>query len=323
MELDTNDPRRIIDGPKILFEFNPENQWERFGEKRQDDCCGWIEGQWMLKRNGRYYLVYASSGTEFTNYCMAAYYSDEGPLSGFKLQKRNPITESTSRLISGAGHGSITEGPNGTLWAFYTISSCVTHLYERLIGMDLIDIDENGELYAPHGITDTPQFAPGQADNPVENNDAKLYPLTVRMRARVRSSSHIYGHEPFYALDESLLTFWEPLHTDRTPSITVDLMAPYYVSAVRIIWRDIGLDSRNGVIRGPFRYLIEGAENRDDPVWFTIVDATQNNEDLKVDFRQFEAATAELIRLTVTGHPNGVYPAVTDFTAFGVRNKEL
>ena len=57
----------------------------------------------MLKKNGRYYLVYASSGTEFSNYCMAAYYSDKGPLEGFVLQKNNPVTISRSRLMTGAG----------------------------------------------------------------------------------------------------------------------------------------------------------------------------------------------------------------------------
>ncbi|MBR6427200.1 MAG: family 43 glycosylhydrolase [Clostridia bacterium] len=319
MELDGDDPRRIVNGPETLFEFDPANPWERFGEKRQDARFGWIEGQWMLKRNGRYYLIYSSAGTQFTNYCMAAYYSDEGPLSGFKLQKNNPVTESRSRLISGAGHGSITEGPDGTLWAFYTMSANVTHAFERLVGMDLIAVNGDGELYAPHGITDTPQYAPGQAADPVITNSPGLYSLTSRQRTMSRASSHIYGREPMYALDESLLTFWEPGHSDPKPCLTVNLQAPYIISAARVIWYDIGLDSKNGAHRGPFRYRIECAEDLGNPVWRTVVDATENTDDLKVDFRQFPETRATVVRLTVTGHPYGVFPAVTDFSVFGTR----
>ena len=105
------------DEPVILSRFDRRNVWERFGEHNQDTLCGWVEGQWMFKRNGRYYLIYASSGTEYTNYCMAAYYSDKGPLGGFVLQKNNPVTISRSKLISGAGHGCVTEEPDGTIWA--------------------------------------------------------------------------------------------------------------------------------------------------------------------------------------------------------------
>ena len=104
VELDGDDPRRMKDEPVILSRFDRRNVWERFGEHNQDTLCGWVEGQWMFKRNGRYYLIYASSGTEYTNYCMAAYYSDKGPLGGFVLQKNNPVTISHSKLISGAGH---------------------------------------------------------------------------------------------------------------------------------------------------------------------------------------------------------------------------
>lgn len=73
VELDPDDPRRLLTHPVTLFTFNGNHEWERFGENRQDTLSGWIEGQWMLKKNGRYYLIYATSGTEYSSYCMAAY----------------------------------------------------------------------------------------------------------------------------------------------------------------------------------------------------------------------------------------------------------
>ncbi len=323
VELDPDNPRRCLTELQCLFAFDPSHEWERFGEKRQDNLCGWIEGQWMYKRNGRYYLIYATSGTEYTNYCMAAYISDDGPLSGFRIQKHNPITLSHSKLISGAGHGCVVDGPGDTIWAFYTISVACTHIYERLVGMDLLAINEDGELYAPHGITDTPQFAPGLAPDPVSANDAGLYPLTARQRGRVVASSAAPGRNGFYALDESLLTYWQPAPDDKTPVLTVDLQAPYLVSALRILWRDIGLDYDNGVLPGPYGYLLEGRVSGEADTWIPILDKRDNKKDSNVVYETFPAVSLEKVRLTITSAPNGITPAVMDFTVFGLRDDTL
>ena len=323
-ELDTNDPTRLISDIVCIHTFNPDNKWERFGEKRQDTCTGWIEGQWMYKKNGRYYLIYATSGTEYSAYCMAAYYSDKGPLEGFVLQKNNPITESRSGLIRGAGHGCVTEGPNNTLWAFYTISLNYTHMYERRIGMDLLDINEDGEIYAPHGVTDTPQFAPGYMPDPVKNNDAGLYPLTHRQRGMVRASSKVYGHEPFYALDENMQTFWEPSDSDETPSIEVELQAPYNVSAFRVMWKELGLDYEKGIVPAPVCYTVEGCPDIDRPdEWITLYDGTNNDTELNIDYKVFDTVSIERVRLTIHKMPKCMKIGVIDFTVFGVRDESI
>lgn len=319
-ELDPENPRRLLSELKCLFEFNPDHEWERFGEKHQDLYCGWIEGQWMYKRGGRYYLVYATSGTEYSNYCIAAYYSDKGPLEGFVPQKNNPIVESKSKLITGSGHGCVADGPNDTIWAFYTISVGYTHIYERLVGMDLIAINEDGELYAPHGVTDTPQLAPGVAPDPVRDNDAGLYPLTVRQRGRVVASSEMPGRNGFYALDESLLTHWQPEASDPCPTLTVDIQAPYLVSAMRILWRDIGLDYDNGVLPGAYRYTLEGRPDNDRDAWIMLIDARENTVETNVTYETFAPVSVEAVRLKIYGHDNGMPPAVIDFTVFGVRD---
>ena len=276
----------------------------------------------MVKRGGRYYLIYASSGTEYTNYCMAAYVSDTSPLAGFRPQKHNPVTISHSRFITGAGHGCITEGPNGTLWAFYTIVVGYTHIYERLVGMDLIAVNGDGELYAPHGITDTPQYAPGVAADPVSANDTGLLPLTHRQRAMLRASTAAPGREPLYAVDSSLLTWWQPAEGDRAPSLTIDLQAPYLVSAVRLIFRDIGLDYDHGGLPGAYRYVLEGVTEPDTDTWAVLVDARDNDTDRIVDYRTFAAVSCEKVRLTILYHPVGLQmPGVIDFTVFGVRDE--
>ena len=324
VELDANNPRQLLTEEILIHQFNPDNEWERFGEKRQDTCTGWIEGQWMYKKNGRYYLIYATSGTEYGAYCMACYYSDESPLSGFKLQKNNPITQNNRGLVKGAGHGCVTEGPNGTLWAFYTVSLNYTHMYERRIGMDLLDINEDGEIYAPHGVTDTPQFAPGYMADPVKSNDAGLYALTCRQRGMCRASSFVYGHEPFYALDENMQTFWEPDADDKRPTLEVELQAPYLVSAYRVMWKDLGLDYEKGCVPTPMKYIVEGCPDIDkEDQWITLYDCSENDKELNIDYRTFDTVSIERVRLTVLEWPKGMRAGVIDFTVFGVRDESL
>ena len=117
-ELDPEQPNHLITEPKILFGFEEDHAWERFGANNQNVTMGWCEGQWMIKRNGRYYLIYSGNGTQFETYAQGVYYSDEGPLSGFVYQKNNPLTKNIHGLVSGAGHGCVVEGPDETLWTF-------------------------------------------------------------------------------------------------------------------------------------------------------------------------------------------------------------
>ena len=310
----------MLTKPVLLNAFDPAHEWERFGPYGQDDRWGYIEGQWMLKHNGRYYLVYASSGTEFPSYAMGAYYSDEGPLSGFVYQRRNPIVSSRAGLVRGGGHGSIVHAPDGSLWAFYTIPMPCAHLYERRIGMDRVEVDENGELYCP-GVTETPQFGPCQP----RKGDTGLRPLTFFLRFSHRASSQTEGHEAFYALDDSLITYWLPAADDARPTLEIDLGTAYRVSASRIVWRDVGLDYAAGVTPGPFRYRIDvAADSPDDEAgWTTAFDASDNAEDLAVDYRRFPSVTGRYVRLVVVGWPQcgagRIRPGVVSFTAFGNR----
>ena len=36
--------------------------WERFGENNSDTIPGYIEGPWLTKHNGKYYMQYAAPG---------------------------------------------------------------------------------------------------------------------------------------------------------------------------------------------------------------------------------------------------------------------
>jgi len=315
VRLSPDDPRRFTTDPIEINAFNPEHRWECFGEHNQDDSLGWIEGQWMYKRNGRYYLIYSGCGTEFSAYAQGVYYSDESPLSGFQYQPNNPLTRHDRGLVSGAGHGCVVDGPNDTIWTFYTTTVCYEHCYERRIGMDQVFMDENGLLFCPE-ITDTPRFAPATEQAKRGNTATGLAPLFYRNRKALRATSFIDGRNPLYAVDESMLTWWQPAPDDKMPTYTVDLQGSRCCGASRVIWRDVGLDYDAGIVPAPTKYVIECADSIDGP-WEILLDQSDNNIEENIAYRSFPAKVARYVRLRILEWADGISIGVVDFCVFG------
>ena len=75
----------------------------------------YIEGAWMDKFNGKYYLQYACPGTQYNIYTDGVYVSDS-PLGSFALAQNNPYSYKPGGFIPGAGHGSTMKDTDGCLW---------------------------------------------------------------------------------------------------------------------------------------------------------------------------------------------------------------
>ena len=61
--------------------------------------------------------------------------------------------------------------------------------------------------------------------------------------------------------------------------------------------------------------MVELSENDKD--WVTVVDASQNETDLAVDYRTFEPTYCAFARIRILGAPEGVTPGLMNFTIFG------
>ena len=212
-------------------------------------------------------------------------------------------------LVRGAGHGCIVDGPNNTLWTFYTNIFCFNHMYERRISMDPLGIDENGELYC-NALTETPQYAPGVLAHPEDGNDAGWLPLTFMQRPT--ASSCAPGRDAIYASDESVLSWWQPAEDDTAPTLTFRLgdATRYNIHSVRLIWRDIGMETMEGIYPGAFQYVVEYAPTPALDTWEMLIDASENTRDLCVDYREVAPVKAYGIRLRILGAPKGITPGI-------------
>ena len=255
--LDPNDITRLADKPTHLFSFNSDHIWERYGEMNEYPDVAWVEGPWMQKHNGIYYLQYSASGTQWKTYA-EGYYMGKSPLGPFTYAPNNPLLRKTDGLVTGTAHGSVVEGPDGNLWQFYTIvlsnpPGC------RRIGMDRIEIDEDGLMSVK--VTDTPQWAPGAVTNPTEGDSGSI-PVTINklraMNALSTYSSQQTGHDATYAIDNSSGTWWEPETTDTQPTLTIelspatayDVVQLFTIDSVRLMFGGGGRGGFGGFGRG-------------------------------------------------------------------------
>ncbi len=306
-----DDPARWAEAPRHCFAYDPSHIWERSGENNENAEKSFIEGAWMTKRNGRYYLQYSGPGTEWKCYAVGCYVSDS-PTGPWSYQERNPILIAPrGSFVNGCAHHSMVEGPNETLWCFYTTLVRVEHAFERRIGMDPAGFDAAGNLFVG-GPTETPQFAPGAVADPFSRTDAGWSPVSVNRFAR--ASSHAPGHEATFAIDNEIRTWWEAEPEDAAPWIEVNLDRVWELRAARICFADRGLDYEKGVLPGPYQYRIDVSS--DGGSWTSLLDRTDNAVDRHIAYDILPAASAARARLTITGWPAGMRVGVWEFTLF-------
>lgn len=301
------------EGPRQhCFAYDPTHVWERTGEFNENAEKSFIEGAWMTKHQGRYYLQYSAPGTEWKCYAVGCYTSDL-PAGPWTYQQRNPVLIAPrGSFVNGCGHHSIVEGPNGGLWCFYTTLVRIEHAFERRIGMDPAGFDAEGNFFVA-GPTDTPQLAPGVATDPLSKNGAGLQPVSVNLFAV--ASSHLTGHEPSQAIDNEIRTWWEAAPDDREPWLEIDLGREWSLSASRILFADRGLSYSKEIVPGPYRYIIKVSHDRHS--WDSLWDKRSNEIEQHIVYDSWPTQRGRWVRLRITGAPPGMRIGVWEWTVFG------
>jgi xylan 1,4-beta-xylosidase len=342
--LDPNDLSRFADKPKHLFTFNPDHVWERYGEMNEYTSVAWIEGPWMQKYNGTYYLQYSASGTQWKTYA-EGYYTAKNPLGPFTYAPNNPLLRRTEGLVTGPAHGSIVEGPDKNLWQFYTIVLS-NPPGGRRVGMDRILFDKDGNMSCT--VSDTPQWGPIPGLDP-SKSDSGSVPVTLNklraMNARGGFSTQQAGRDAAYAIDNSSGTWWEPAATDAQPMLTLelspatrfDVVQLFTIDSVRLMFTGGGGFSmgRGGAGRGPgsmpatatapaapagpatsaYQYKIEVSS--DGNTFTTALDMTKNDMVRNTIFEEIPPVKCRFLRLTMTNWPRTSNLGVIEFTVFG------
>ena len=260
----------IAKKPDSLLFLRPDiHGWERFGENHTSDIKPFIEGAWMTKHNGKYYLQYAVPGTQFNVYGDGVYVG-KSPLGPFEYAAHNPFCYKPGGFATGAGHGSTVCGPGGIYWHFGTIHLSINYKFERRLCMFPTFFDEDGAMYSDTYFGDYPHYSPDQVSRQTTSGGFRGWML-LSYGKPVKASSQLESYPVENVTDENLKTFWVAGKNDDKQWVEIDLEEVSDVYALQLNFFDYeetGFWGRMPNLRQ--RYLVEASV--DGARWRVLVD---------------------------------------------------
>ena len=286
----------------------------------------YIEGAWMDKQNGRYYLQYACPGTQYNTYSDGVYVSSS-PLGPFTLAGNNPYSYKPGGFLPGAGHGSTMQDEKGAWWHTATMRISMNHDFERRVGIWPAGFDADGELFCNQRYGDWPMTVEG---------DPWRDPAWMLLSAgkKATASSFTEGHEPEKATEENVQTWWRASTTDRTEWLQIDLGRDFDVHAIQINFADdkIDIPCPGQIVGGSQARYIEERDlttqwkltgSIDGKDWFVIEDKSHAQTDLSHDLiLREEGIRVRFLRLSDMAVPYGQQPCISGLRVFGLGQGE-
>lgn len=301
-------------------------------EKKIRQYCGtapYIEGAWMTKYKGKYYLQYAAPGTEYNIYADGVYVSDN-PLEGFEYANNNPYSYKPGGFITGAGHGSTMCDKYGNWWHVATMRISKGHQFERRIGLFPAGFDADGELFCNQRY----------GDFPLAVTDGKIDPwaepeqFLLSYKKPVKASSYTENCSPENAVNEDIRNWWKAASSQSGEWLEVDLGEICSVKSVQINFADdnLSVPLPNGAERisrmTEARYIDDGKDNHtqwilegssDGKTYTLLCDKSNVISDLPHDFVNLNNKL-RFIRLKVIALPYDAPATVSGLRVFGIGN---
>lgn len=317
-EIDPKTFNIIGEKNEVLNQKPTEYGWEVRGDYNTEyENAPWLEGCWMNKHNGKYYLQYSAPGTREKSYADGVYVSDH-PMGPFTLAVHNPFAYKPEGFACGAGHGSTIEDEYGNFWHLGTISISIKHKFERRVGFYPAFWDKNGIMYSTTRYGDYPYAIPNKK---IESFD-EIFPewMLLSYNKKVSVSSTQGEFKASNLNDENIRTYWAAKTGNKGEWASIDLGENYDVYAIQMNFAEQNTNLFGRVKGLRHQYLIEGSNNNKD--WTLIVDKSNNDNDRSHDYIQLnEKVNYRFLRVKNVKVPDGQF-AISGFRVFGKGNGE-
>ena len=290
--------------------------WERFGEYHDNTFLKpFIEGAWMNKHNGLYYLQYAAPGTEFSGYADGVYIG-KTPLGPFTYQSHNPFSFKPGGFCRGAGHGSTFQDLYGNWWHVSTIVIGVKNNFERRIGIWPAGFDPDDILYCNTAYGDYPHFLPNGLEDHLESRFTGW--MILNYNKPVMVSSTYGGYSANYAVDEDIKTWWSAESGKSGEWIISDLGEVFSVYGVQINYADQDADFMGKQTNIFHQYRIWSSN--DGKSWDLLIDKSDNRNDIPHDYVELkDPVSLRYMKMENLLMPTGKF-ALSGFRIFGKGN---
>jgi len=304
----------FIGKPQTMLSLHPGlHGWERFGQDHTDEkTLPFMEGSWMNKHGGTYYLQYAAPGTEYNVYATGVYTSDK-PLGPFHYAPYNPVGYKPGGFVQGAGHGSTFEDAYGNFWNSGTMWVAVNWNFERRIDLFPAGFHNDGQMWVDTRFADFPQRMPDHKLKPGESTFTGWMLLSWHKHAT--ASSALPGHGPDQVTDENVRSYWVAASNTPGQTLTVDLGAERTVRAVQVNFTDYKAGRYGDAPDLITRFTLEGS--LDGSHWEQLADLSHETRDRPNAYIELaEPAHIRYVRY-VHGHVGAKYLAISDLRVFG------
>lgn len=291
--------------------------WQRFGEYMDNTFLDpFIEGSWMTKHNGKYYLQFGAPGTEFSGYADGVAVG-ENALGGFTAQS-DPLSFKAGGFARGAGHGSTFTDSRNNYWHVSTISISVKNNFERRLGIWPAGFDKDDVMYCNTSFGDYPHRIPS-ANSVTENAPLGDGGFTgwmlLNYKKPVTVSSTLNAFSPNNAVDESIKTYWSSVSANANEWIQSDLGKVSTVYAVQINYADQDaefLGKQTGTYHQyKLLYSVDGKK------WIILADKSKNKTDVPHDYIELaKPVQARFVKLENIHMPTGKF-AISGLRVFG------
>ncbi len=291
--------------------------WQRFGEYMDNTFLDpFIEGAWMTKHQGKYYLQYGAPGTEFSGYADGVVVGSS-PLGPFTPQS-DPLSFKPGGFARGAGHGSTYQDPWKNWWHISTMAISVKNNFERRLGIWPAGFDSDQVMYCNTAFGDYPHYLPSEqmAAALAPGGDGRFTGwMLLNYNKPVTVSSTFGGYHANQAVDESIKTYWSAASGNPGEWICSDLGSLSTVRAVQINYADQDaefLGKQSGICH---QYRLSGST--DGRHWKLLVDKSANTADVPHDYVELpQAVETRYIRLENVHVPTGKF-AISGLRVFG------
>ena len=313
IELDVNNDFQPIGQRVELIKANyEEHGWEARPYREINRKVPWIEGAWVNKFNGKYYLQYAAPGTEFDTYADGIYTSDN-PLGPYKYETYSPFSFKPTGFIRGAGHGSTFTDKFGNLWHFATSVISDRHIFERRISLFPVFLKESGQLQSHNAWSDYPMVVP-QAKSAAVEDYLSGWQLLSRGK-EASASSALQESDVNFAFDENIKSYWIASSAKPGEWLFVDLGKPMTVEAFQVNFAEAGTEIFGYHSSDYHQYLLE--YSNDNQNWQTLIDKRRNTTSIPHDYEQLEQPVKARYFKITNHHVPGKYFAIRDLRIFG------
>lgn len=301
---------------KEMYLMEPERYgWQRFGEYQDNTFLDpFMEGAWMTKHNGKYYLQYGAPATEFSHYADGVVVGP-GPLGYFTPQS-DPVSSKPGGFARGAGHGATFQDNQENYWHVSTMVIAVKNNFERRIGIWPAGFDKDDRMWSNTSFGDYPHYLPSvKNDRTAYANGYFTGWMLLNYNKPVTVSSTLGVHFSNNAVDENIKTYWSAATANPGEWIVSDLGGGGTVNAVQINYADQDANFM-GKQQGTFHQYKLYSSN-DGKNWKLIVDKSKNTTDIPHEYVELSTpVNARYVKLENVHMPTGKF-AISGLRVFG------